>query len=140
VLTAAVVQRVADRCPSARIVLAATQPAAVLATTPSVIVVPLVREPARNGLVTGVSQLVRYTLGLIVTVTHAADAATGAPAIDALEIVLDEIEAALLGWAPDADWAPLELARGQIDAAEPGRLTWRDEWMTERLARSAELG
>lgn len=129
-------QRLIEEVPSLRQAIPAAS-GAIPASYPAAYVYTESRTAGLNQIATqATSQRLEVRVAVELMVRHAGEAASGGPAAELLEDVLEQVDAALLGWSPDQDHAPLELVGGRIVAVEPGLVTWRDTWRTSRLLRS----
>ncbi|MCC7413318.1 MAG: hypothetical protein IT495_17010 [Gammaproteobacteria bacterium] len=88
-----------------------------------------------NQLATAVSQRVVATVGVVLGARDVSDA-TGTAAREALEPVRGAVRAALLGWAPDAEYEPCVLRGGRLLAFGDAVLWWLDEFDTAYYARA----
>lgn len=123
-------------CPTIRHVVAAAS-GAVPAAYPAAYVYLASRQASPNTLGVGASsQRLEARIAVEIMVRHAGEAAAGGPAADLLQDVLDEVDAALLGFAPYAAYEPLELVEGRTLGLEAGLLVWRDVWRAARIMRS----
>lgn len=79
--------------------------------------------------VPGVQQRVVARVGIEYRVKAAGRG--GAAGVDSLAVVRAETRAALLGWSPAEGIKPFEFDRGGLVDYEPGRIHWRDLFLTE---------
>lgn len=133
--TGPVVERLRTECSALRQVAAAIE-----ATTTPVFPVAwvfTVEEGAQpNSLANAHSQRLSATLAVEIVVRNAREQTSSELSGDLLEDIRDQIFAALAGWKPDDEHEPMEFARGELVAFEPGTVTWRDLWTTSRLVRA----
>lgn len=124
-----IVSRLQTECPALRQVLLALSGAAPQ-SYPSAYVLPL-SDAAAPGRLLGVhSQLVTSRFGVEIMVKHAAMAASGGPAQEALEDLREAVMAALAGWQPGPEFEPLAYAGGRLVQFDAGLAVWREEFTT----------
>lgn len=129
---APIVARLLSQCPNVRQVMSALS-AAVPTSYPAAYVLPI-SERAMPSEWTGTHrQRVEARFGVEIMVRHVAQAVTGGPAQDELEDARASIIDALVGWAPGAEFEPIDFAGGGLVAFEAGRAVWRDEFTTAYL-------
>lgn len=133
-----VIDRLRDRVTELRVVAGAAAITAAqedLKTTPAAYVIPLGEQAARNALVGGGhSQQVSVRFGVVLAARNVRDA-RGQAGHEELERLREAAKSALIGWAPDADHDPIELARGQLLALTDTILWWQDEYLTSYYER-----
>ena len=78
------------------------------------------------------TQIIRETVA-VVLIVQSTDR-TGERAIDKIDEFVNEVIAAIAGWAPDNQVGVFELARGQLINFGPGRLAYQIEFaITDQL-------
>jgi hypothetical protein len=82
-------------------------------------------------------QLVNEEFGVIVAVNNSADE-RGQAAAETLDDVLDDVVAALLGWAPDAEHNPFEYVRDDHLTLDRGRLWHQITFRTSSVIASLD--
>jgi hypothetical protein len=92
-------------------------------------VLPLAERAEANQTIGGVYQRLTVRLAVVLYVRQVADA-RGEAALEALEPAREAILSALVGWAPAAEHAPLELRNGRLLTLADGALWWQDEFET----------
>lgn len=97
-------------------------------------VVPLSRRPGVNQILNGVSQNTEIRVATIFWIRYANEP-TGNKALDELETRIDQVNTALLGWAPLANYKPFEYAGGQLLQMLPSVVVWTEEFTTSFLLR-----
>lgn len=95
--------------------------------TPAAYVLPAATDAAPQALATGGHRQALTETVQVVLVTRNLRDAAGALASQDLVTVRDAARAALLGWAPGAEWTPLELTGGTLLAMEADAVVWRDQ-------------
>lgn len=137
-----VTARLRDACPSIRFVAGAAELASAtssgLPTHPAAFVFPLAEAAGINGRSTGpaLQQMVE-SFAVLLAVKSAADP-RGEAAVDDLRALRLELRAALHGWEPDTDHAPLVLAGAQMVSAANSFVFWQEEFATEYLAEGTQ--
>lgn len=102
--------------------------ASVPAAYPAAYVLPLAERLAEDGL-SGEAAFIEARLGVEIMVRHAAQAASGGPAQDALDDAREAVSAALVGFKPDPASGPLAFAGGRLLSFDAGLAVWRDEYV-----------
>lgn len=121
---APIVSRLQDQCPALRQVIHALS-GAVPTSYPAAYVLPL-GEQARGD--EGGETVIVARHGVEIMVKHAAMAASGGPAHEALEDVRSEVLAALQHWLPAGATQACAFAAGKLLRFEPALAVWRDEF------------
>lgn len=99
---------------------------------PHAFVLPVGDDAEANVILTGaVRQRVVETVGVLLIDKHAGER-TGGKVRAALEPIKAEVREALVGWAPDPDYSPLELVRTRLVGLAGGaafvQLDFRTAW------------
>lgn len=102
-------------------------------TTPAAYVLPLRIDAEDNSVITGVTQTLTLTFGVLLLARHAGDA-SGAKATEQLEALRSAAAAALVAWTPEGCLEPIQFAGGEIVQADAGLVVWRDDFVVTRLA------
>lgn len=97
-------------------------------------VAPLARKGGVNQILNGVSQTTEIRIAVMFTIRHANEP-TGDKALDGLETRIDQVNNALLGWAPLATHRPFEYGGGQLVTVLPSQVIWAEEFITSFLLR-----
>lgn len=127
-----IVERLRDACDGLRQVLPALE-GAQPGGYPSAYVLPLAeRALGEDGgeLLDAHAQRIEARFAVELMVKHAAQAASGGPAQEALEALRDEVKAALAGWQPAPEFAPVAFSAGRLVDFAGGLAVWRDEFVT----------
>lgn len=104
-----------------------------LQASPAAFVLPMGDRPGENQLIGAISQTVKVTFDVVIAVSR--KGAASAAALDPLETVQAAVMDKLLGWSPDADYAPFEYAGGQMLKVGKSALWWRMSFVTDYLLR-----
>jgi hypothetical protein len=92
-------------------------------------------KASENELVNAVSQKVNETYTVMFWTLAAGDV-TGESMIDAVETRRETILAALLGWQPGEDYAPLTYDSGALNQLVPGAVLWQESFSTTTHVRA----
>ena len=138
-LLSPVIARLQERVPALRLVAGAADFAAIrgaIATHPAAWVLPLGDTPGENSLAAGgLMQAMEATFGVVLAVRDVSDA-RGEAGADAVVAIRRDVHAALLGWSPDADAAPIEYGQGRLVAFADGFVWWQEEFVTTYYLRA----
>lgn len=126
---APVISRLRSQCPALRTVVSALS-GATPAAYPSAYVL-LLTERATDADLGINNQVIEARFGVEIMILHAAEAASGGPAGDALETVRDSVLAALVGWRADSGHTPAEFVSGRLVSFAAGLAGWRDEFSVQ---------
>ncbi len=105
--------------------------------TPACFVVPM-RESADDNATFGqFEQRVTVGFSVVLAASNRRDA-TGAAALAGLEPLRRQIKAAIVGWAPEADFGePVHFSGGSLLSFADGLLWWADEFRVVTYERSS---
>ena len=130
--------RLKDECPSLGTRVFGAAEMAVAKTnsmqTPCAFVIPMAESSKGSFLVGGHSQEITAQIGVYIAVTNKSDV-RGEAAHDALEVVRDEVRAALCGWQPKFADLPVDFIAGQIIGYDNYTLRWSDVFTTNYYYR-----
>lgn len=105
-------------------------------TMPCAFVFPIASQPAENALLGGfVAQDVTEVFGVAVCVSNTLDE-RGQDSAETMHDLLEEIRAALLGWAPGSDFGPIEWAGIEFTAPDRARLWATISFSTQTFVNS----
>ncbi|RMF15193.1 MAG: hypothetical protein D6757_05025 [Alphaproteobacteria bacterium] len=100
--------------------------------TPAAFVVPVRESASANTSATmDVAQRITRRFGIIIVVRNASDARGEAALDGGLAAARAEVDAAIVGWAPEADAGLVTRASGRLLSFAAGALWWQDEYEYE---------
>lgn len=123
------ISRLRSQCPALRTVVSALS-GATPAAYPSAYVL-LLTERATDADMGINNQVIEARFGVELMVRHAAEAASGGPAGDALDTLRTSVLSALVGWRVAADHTPAEFVSGRLVSFDAGLAVWRDEFSVQ---------
>jgi hypothetical protein len=138
-ILADIIARVAEKCPQLRLVAGAAEFAAIsesIPIHPAAWVIPLGDSPRENTLAAGgVMQRMDSVFGVLIAVRDLTDQ-RGQAGVDTVGALRSSVMAALLGWTPSADAAPIEYTGGRLVSFEGGFVWWQEEFGTSYYLRA----
>jgi hypothetical protein len=94
-------------------------------TPPGAYVIRLGRKSGRNRAATGVSQAVAVSFAVMLVIADRRGD-RGTDSSDEMEALCDQVQAALLNWAPPGARRGLEYAGGRLTSRKDARLYWQE--------------
>lgn len=107
-------------------------------TRPAALVAPLQVDAEKPAFYSLHSQMISQTFGVYILIDRAQDGDTGYGSADLLDVLVESLRAALIGWTPDnATAAPLAYGGGKLDRYQQQIACWRDDFVTSNELRTA---